>query len=108
MRIEEKALRASKDSPLRAKSAMTAFQLKTLVLSTYLPNMLLRLAFLVHSVVVVECMRLQLFIDDDNVFETNGIIVTKLLFFYVILVFYCFHFLLLLYCLLEFGGNNAD
>lgn len=47
---------------------MTEFQLKTLVLSTYLPNMLLRLAFLVHSivVVVVVCMRLYLLIDNDD------------------------------------------
>lgn len=73
---------------------MIEFQLYTLVLSTYLPNMLLRFAVLVHSVVfvvVVECMRMHLLIvvDDDNVLETNGIIVViKVLLFYVILVFY--------------------
>jgi hypothetical protein len=46
-------------------------------LSTYLPNMVLRFAFLVHCVVVVvvvECMRIHLLInddDDDRVLQTN-------------------------------------
>lgn len=80
---------------------MIEFQLYTLVLSTYLPNMLLRFAFLFHSVVfvvVVECMRIHLLIvvddDDDSVLETYGIIVViKVLMFYVIqfsiIVMYC-------------------
>ncbi|KAJ1391987.1 hypothetical protein SESBI_36171 [Sesbania bispinosa] len=56
LRMEEKALRASKESPLRARSAITEFQLETLLLSTYLPNMLVRFADLVHAV-AVECPR---------------------------------------------------
>lgn len=55
LRMEEKARRASTESPLRARSAMTEFQEETLVLSTYLSNMVVRLAFLVH--VIVECRR---------------------------------------------------
>lgn len=50
LRMEENALRASMKSPLRARSAMTVFQLETLVLSTYLPNMLVRFAVLVCHV----------------------------------------------------------
>ena len=49
-RIEAKALSASTESPLRERSAITVFQLWTLVLSTYLPNMLVRFAVLVRAV----------------------------------------------------------
>lgn len=42
LRIEEKARRASMESPLRARSAMTEFQEKTLVLSTYWLNQVVR------------------------------------------------------------------
>lgn len=42
-RMDEKARRASTEKPLRAKSAMTEFQLETLVPSTYLMNQALRL-----------------------------------------------------------------
>ena len=41
-RIDRNARRASKESPLRAKSAMTEFHEETLVLSTYLLNHSLR------------------------------------------------------------------
>ena len=61
LRMEEKARRASRESPLRARSAMTEFQQETLVLSTYLSNMVVRFVFLVHVVVAVvvsvECCR---------------------------------------------------
>lgn len=43
LRMEENARRASRESPLRAKSAMTEFQEETLVLSTYLLNQVVRL-----------------------------------------------------------------
>lgn len=42
-RMDEKARRASTESPPRAKSAMTEFQEETLVLSTYLLNQVVRL-----------------------------------------------------------------
>lgn len=42
-RMEEKARRASTESPLRASSAMIEFQDQTLVLSTYLLNKVVRL-----------------------------------------------------------------
>lgn len=45
-RIDEKARRASTESPLRAKSAMTVFQDETLVWSTYLLNQVVRLALI--------------------------------------------------------------
>lgn len=41
-RMDEKARRASTESPARAKSAMTAFQEETSVLSTYLLNQVVR------------------------------------------------------------------
>lgn len=49
LRIEENARRASTESPPRAKSAMTEFQEKTLFLSTYLLNNVVRFVF-------VECL----------------------------------------------------
>lgn len=42
-RMEEKARRASTESPARASSAMTEFQDETFVLSTYLLNKVVRL-----------------------------------------------------------------
>lgn len=43
LRMEENARRASTESPLRAKSAMTEFQEETSFLSTYLLNQVVRL-----------------------------------------------------------------
>lgn len=55
LRREKKALRASREFPLRAKSAMTEFQEETLVLSTYLLNQVVRFGF--SEVVVCNNLR---------------------------------------------------
>lgn len=47
LRKEEKARRASTESPARASSAMTEFQERTLVLSTYLLKKVVRLGLAV-------------------------------------------------------------
>lgn len=70
--MKEKACSASKESPLRARSAITVFQHETLLLSTYFPNMLLRFAFFVHdAVTAVECLSIP---SVDIILETNELI----------------------------------
>jgi len=76
LRMEKNALRASTESPLRARSAMTVFQLETLVLSTYLPNMLVRLAVLVCHVEYASLRRAV----DGAVLNTNRVIVSVMVF----------------------------
>lgn len=80
-RIEENAKIASeKESPLRARSVITAFQPETLLLSTYFRNMLVRFAFLAlllhddDDVAAVECLRLPSI--DVMILEMDEIIVS--------------------------------
>lgn len=72
LRIEEKALRASIESPLRAKSAMMEFQEWTLLLSMYLLNSVVMFAVVVKRRRCSDKYQLNFILHLVFIFEVAG------------------------------------